>query len=80
MTSGEWIEVAAIGILAPISWLAWPFLPSPIPLWQMVLGLASLLLFQSLVRDFAIVLHARRLPSNESPKKPLVFVWNPRSA
>ena len=73
MTRAEWIEVSVIGVMAPISWLAWPILSSLTPLWQIVLGLAVLLLWQSLTRDVAIVLRARHSPSNEPRKEGSCF-------
>jgi hypothetical protein len=73
MTRAEWIEVLLIGILAPMSWLAWPYFPSPIPLWQIVLGVSILLLLQSLVRDVAILLRTRRSASNEPRKEAQCF-------
>src|SRR5208282_1177248 len=73
MTRAEWIEVLLIGILAPMSWLAWPCFPSSTPLWQIVLGVSTLLLLQSLVRDVAILLRTRRSASNEPRKEAQCF-------
>jgi hypothetical protein len=73
MTRAEWIEVLAIGFVAPISWLAWPCFPSPTPVWQIVLGASALLLVQSLVRDVAILLRSRRSASNESHQEAQCF-------
>jgi hypothetical protein len=72
-TRAEWIEILLIGILASMSWLAWPYFPSPIPLWQIVLGVSTLLLLQSLVRDVAILLRTRRSASNELRKEAQCF-------
>lgn len=73
MTRAEWIEVLAIGVIAPMSWVAWPYFPSPIPLWQIVLGVSALLLLQSLVRDVAIVLRTRHSALNEPRKEAQCF-------
>ena len=32
MTREEWVEVLVIGVVASMSWLAWPYFTSPIPL------------------------------------------------
>jgi hypothetical protein len=69
MTREEWAEVLAIGAVASLSWLAWPYFPSPTPLWQIVLGVSGLLLAQSLVRDVAIVLRTRGAASGEPRKE-----------
>jgi len=69
----EWIEVLAIGVVAPMSWLAWPGFPSPTPVWQIVLSASALLLVQSLVRDIAILLRTRRSASNEPRKEAQCF-------
>jgi len=69
MTREEWAEVLAIGAVASLSWLAWPYFPSPTPLWQIVLGVSGLLLAQSLVRDVAILLRTRSVASDEPRKE-----------
>ena len=68
MTREEWIEVLVIGAVASMSWLAWPYFTSPIPLWKIVLGLSALLLAQSLARDIAIIVRSQR-PASEEPRK-----------
>ena len=73
MTRGEWIEVLLIGIISPTCWVTWPYFPSPTPVWQIVLGISALLLFQSLVRDVAILLRARHAASNEARKEAQCF-------
>lgn len=65
MTRAEWIEVLAIGIIAPAGWLAWPYFSPVTPLWQLALSLSALLLAHSLVRDVAILLRSRRRASTE---------------
>lgn len=69
----EWIEVLAIGIVAAIGWLAWPHFPSPMPVWQIVLGASALLLVQSLVRDIAILFRRQNSASNEPRKEAQCF-------
>jgi hypothetical protein len=69
MTREAWIEVLAIGVVASMSWLTWPYFPSPTPLWQLLLGVSALLLLQSLVRDVAIVLRTRGAASGEPRKE-----------
>jgi hypothetical protein len=69
MTREEWVEVLVIGAVASMSWLAWPYFPSPTPVWQIVLGVSALLLLQSLVRDVAIVLRTRSAASEEPRKE-----------
>src|SRR5579859_4823159 len=59
MTRAEWIEVSVIAVLAPASWLAWPYFAPTMPLWQLALSLSALLLAHSLVRDTAILLRSR---------------------
>ncbi len=73
MTRAEWIEILLIGILAPMSWVAWPYFPSPTPIWQIVLGVSTLLLLQSLLRDVAILLRTRRSALNEPRKEAQCF-------
>jgi hypothetical protein len=59
MTRADWIEVLVIAILAPASWLVWPYFAPAMPLWQLALSLSALLLGHSLVRDIAILLRNR---------------------
>jgi hypothetical protein len=59
MTRADWIEVLVIAILAPASWLVWPYFAPAMPLWQLALSLSALLLAHSLVRDIAILLRNR---------------------
>jgi hypothetical protein len=73
MTRAEWIEILLIGILTPMSWVAWPYFPSPTPIWQIVLGVSTLLLLQSLLRDVAILLRTRRSALNEPRKEAQCF-------
>ncbi len=73
MRRAEWIEVLAIGVVAPMSWLVWPCFLSPTPVWQIVLGASALLLVQSLVRDIAILVRTRRSASNEPRKEAQCF-------
>ncbi len=73
MSRAEWIEVLAIIIIAPASWLAWPWLASPTPLWLVVLCVSALLLLQSLLRDVAILVRFRRAPNPEPPKTAQCF-------
>jgi len=68
MTRAEWIELSLVAFVAAASSQTAQFLPAAIPLWQIVLGLAALLLAQSLVRDVVIVIRQRREKSNV-PKK-----------
>jgi hypothetical protein len=65
MTRAEWIEVLAIGIIAPTSWLFWPYFSPAMPVWQLALSLSALLLAHSLVRDVAILLRSLRAASTE---------------
>jgi hypothetical protein len=69
MTRAKWIEALAIGVVALIGWLVWPYFPSPTPVWQIVLGTSTLLLAQSLVRDVAILLRSRSSTSIEHRKE-----------
>ena len=73
MTREEWVEVLVIGIVASISWLAWPHFTSPTPLWKIVLGVSALLLAQSLARDIAIMMRSRRPASGEPRKEASCF-------
>jgi hypothetical protein len=73
MTRAEWVEMSASGVVALISWLAWPCLVFPMPVWQIVLAFSALLLAQSLVRDVAILLRNRRSPANEPHKEAQCF-------
>jgi hypothetical protein len=73
MTRAEWIEVLVIIALTPVSWLVWPYLSSPMPIWQIVLGASALLLAQSLVRDVAILFRSRRSAANEPRKEAQCF-------
>jgi hypothetical protein len=72
MTRAERIEALMITVLAPASWLAWPyFSPGPpsaaVPLWQITLSLSALLLLHSLIRDVAILL--RRRAAADGPRR-----------
>ena len=49
------------------------YFPSAVPLWQIVLCLAGLLLAQSLVRDVVILLRQRSAKSGGSPKEVQCF-------
>lgn len=73
MTRGEWIEVSVIVALAAVGWMAWPYFPASVPLWQIVLGLSALLLLQSLVRDVAILLRTRNPASGEPRQEASCF-------
>lgn len=72
-TAAEWIELSIIGIATTASWLTRPYLPSAVPLWQIVLCLAGLLLAQSLVRDVAILLRQRRVKAQGPSKEVQCF-------
>jgi hypothetical protein len=73
MTRAEWIEALAIGVVAAMSWLALPYFPSPMPVWQIVLGASALLLVQSLVRDVIILFRRKNSASNELRKEAQCF-------
>ena len=73
MTRAERIEILIIGFIAPMTEVAWPYFPSPTPLWQIVLGVSGLLLLQSLVRDTAILLRAAYLAANGPRKEARCF-------
>lgn len=73
MTRAEWIEVLVIAVLAPISWLVLPHISAAMPFWKITLGLSSLLLGQSLVRDIAILLRNRSSASNQPRREAQCF-------
>jgi hypothetical protein len=73
MSRAEWIEVLAIVIIAPASWVAWPCLPAPTPLWLVVLCVSAWLLLQSLARDVAILVRSRRAPTPEPGREAQCF-------
>jgi hypothetical protein len=73
MTRAEWIEVLVITVLAPISWLVWPYVSTAMPFWQITLDLSALLLVQSLVRDIAILLRNRSSASNQPRREAQCF-------
>jgi len=73
MTRAEWIEMMLIVLIAPVNWLVWPRIPSPMPVWQIVLGLPALLLLQSLLRDIAILCRNRRPASNKPRREAQCF-------
>jgi hypothetical protein len=60
MNRAQWIELAAIAVIAAACWISRPLLPAALPVWEIVLGLSALLLVQSLVRDIAILLRNHR--------------------
>jgi hypothetical protein len=66
MTRAEWIEVLVIVVLAPASWIAWPYFAPTMPLWQLALSLSALLLAHSLVRDTAVLLRSRMSESKST--------------
>ena len=73
MTRAEWIEAIIAGTVALTAWFAWPFIPSPTPIWQIVLGVSSLLLLQSLIRDVTILLRTRPSVSHEPRREAQCF-------
>jgi hypothetical protein len=68
MTKAEGIEVLLIVIFSFGSGLVWSYLPSPIHLWHVMLGIFLLILLQSLIRDVAILIYARRSLIGKSRK------------
>jgi hypothetical protein len=73
MKPAEWIEVMGIGLVGAAGWLLWPYFPTVLPCWQIVLGLSALLLAQSLVRDVAILFRRQQSEAAEPPREAQCF-------